>query len=172
MTYARAAKLGDEAQQYAVQVKLNAERKLGEMLKETERNVGATDGTPGPGRGGKNVVTPGNHVFSPGRPAPGPSPQIVPIPTAGVPAGPVPPPAPPDIQPAAPAPQPARPSPQSAPSPPSPAPPPPTLDVMGISKRESSEAQLLAEVPPEQFEAAKAGKTSRRAVIEAYDPGG
>ncbi len=39
-TYARAAKLGREARQYAEEVKLNAERRLGVMLQETGRATG------------------------------------------------------------------------------------------------------------------------------------
>lgn len=109
------------------------------------------------------MVTPGNHVFSPGRPAPGPSPQIVPIPTASAPAGPVPLQAPSHIQSIDPPPQTARPSPTPKAQSTAHLPPaaPPTLDVMGISKRESSEAQLLAEVPDERFAQAAAGITSR-----------
>lgn len=39
-TYARAAKLGLEAQNHAAEVKLRAERRAGEMLERLERNIG------------------------------------------------------------------------------------------------------------------------------------
>ena len=53
-TYARAAKLGLEAQNHAAELKLRAERKAGEMLVLLERNT-----VPGPGRG-KTISTGGN----------------------------------------------------------------------------------------------------------------
>lgn len=45
--------------------------------------------------------------------------------------------------------------------------PPPTLKEIGVSKRESAEAQKLAALPVVRFEALKLGKTSRK---EAFNP--
>jgi len=41
----------------------------------------------------------------------------------------------------------------------------PTLSSLGLTKRESSEAQMLAGVPDEEFEAIKDGRKSKKAVI-------
>lgn len=49
--YARRQKLSEEAIAYATAVKVDAMTLMGEFLKEAEKNTGAADGTPGPGRG-------------------------------------------------------------------------------------------------------------------------
>lgn len=53
-TYARAAKIGLEAQNHAAEIKLSAERRAGELLKQLEKN-GVPQGVAGPGRGNKNL---------------------------------------------------------------------------------------------------------------------
>lgn len=102
--WARHKGMGEEAIQHCRSYALEAERKMGEILLETERAKGAADGTPGPGRG-KNVVTSCNRVSEP-----------------------------------------------------------PTLSALGLTKRESAEAQRLATLPPDVFEAVRNGAKTRTQV--------
>jgi len=94
--WAKRKGLGQEAIRHAQKYALLAERKLGEMLKETER-------TPGPGRGKKKY------------------PEQTSL--------------------------------------------PPTLSSLGLTKRESSEAQILASIPDVEFEEVQAGKKSKKAAV-------
>src|ERR1035437_362849 len=94
--WAKRKNLGDEAVKYARDYALEAERRMGEILKQTERAKGAA------GIGPVIAVTPCNHNN------------------------------------------------------------PPTLAKLGITKRESSEAQQLAEVSQEKFEDIKSGKITLR----------
>ena len=93
--FARRKGMGEEAIQYARSYALEAERRMGEMLRETDRR-------PGPGRGKKEYPD-GTSL-------------------------------------------------------------PPTLTELGLSKKESSEAQMLAELPAKDFEEIKSGKTSKAKV--------
>lgn len=97
--WAKRKNLGNEAIQYCRSYALEAERKMGEMLKDTERAVG-TD------KGGKPSLDGRREL---------------------------------------------------------PSNPPPTLFELGLTKRESSEAQFLASLPNEEFEDVKSGKTSKKA---------
>lgn len=94
MDWARRKGMGEEAIQYARSYALEAERKMGEMLKATERASGKRT----------DLVTTGDQVEKP------------------------------------------------------------TLDDLGISKRESSEAQLLATISLEEFEKVKSGEKTKKAV--------
>ncbi len=95
--WAKRKGMGEEAIQYARSYALEAERKMGQLLRETERAVG-TD------KGGRQYVD-SNHTL-----------------------------------------------PSNA---------PPTLSELGLTKRDSSDAQALAALPDEQFEAVKAGDKTR-----------
>lgn len=92
--YAHQAKNYD-AERHAAEIRIRAERRCGELLKDMPKAKGAADGTPGPGRGNK-TQSPDVTAFS-------------------------------DTQ---------------------------TLSNLGISKRQSSEWQKLAEVPESDFESA------------------
>lgn len=100
--WARRKGMGNEAIRYAKSYALEAERKIGEMLRETERAKGAA-GNPG-GRGASIVRLPDVTAQ-------------------------------------------------------------PTLSELGLSKHESAEAQKLASLPKEEFEAVKSGKKSKKAAI-------
>lgn len=102
--WARRKNMGEAAIQHCRSYALEAERKMGEMLAQTERAKGAA-------AGGKKESPRGNYIE------------------------------PRDSN--------------------------PTLDDIGISKRESSEAQKLATIPEERFEALKAGVTTKK---EALNP--
>jgi hypothetical protein len=93
--FARRKGLGEEAIQYARSYALEAERRIGELLRETERHP------PGPDKQDR-------------------SPAVTDL--------------------------------------------PPTLADLGLSKKESSEAQLLAELPDEVFQQVKEGKKTRARV--------
>lgn len=99
--FARRKGMGEEAIQYARSYALEAERRMGEMLKQTERAKGAQ-------AGGKKESSRG-HYTEPRESAP-------------------------------------------------------TLAELGLSKKESSEAQMLADLPAEDFEAIKTGKKTKSKV--------
>jgi N6-adenosine-specific RNA methylase IME4 len=52
-----------DIQNHAAEIKVRAERKAGELLREMEKAKGAANGTPGPGRGHKNAVAESYHVL-------------------------------------------------------------------------------------------------------------
>ena len=60
--YAKRQKLGEEAIGYATEIKLEALRQLGNMLKETERSIGTRGQLKGKNISGSTIIEPPDHT--------------------------------------------------------------------------------------------------------------